>query len=459
MNATALAFVLDLDELMYNNLIPPMSKCAVANVQPLKQRKKMHIRGLSWQGPLIICMCIVYISINMQEPLRAARIMQRFEQIMCGHNPHFVVDQSMLGYAVIVPTSNTSKKYWSGVADEDKKIGSLLKLAVSNFTRDARFSTDAKLRDFAKTFPSKDTHPETVAAVMDRRESFFRELRLQASEKFTAPYCGDAIDHYGELYTEYLWALRYATQLMNATGCESFTKFCKQSSDVGWLVRTYCSRSCQCNSHMGLVVDRSGCNSVCDGAMRYELRNIDIGNDLIDGINVADCVDWPKELLNDPNVSVYISQIMLLFGITDFSYEKFKRWGCNSLTPAHSEEVFGNVSADILPDILCGRDIGTYMARRNLDYMTLRWICPIACGCSIDMSDQCPPSCKAGPGSMASDECADGLCPVDRTLNSNELTLSGDTCHDWDSSMRGDQQMLTQKDCALIKTQFHHCCV
>merc|ERR1712217_683968 len=107
--------------------------------------------------------------------------------------------------------------------------------------------------------------------------------------------------------------------------------------------------------------------------------------------------------------------------------------------------------------------IGMEIAAPDIEWLTLRWICPVTCGCTTSMSDQCPTSCANGPGSAGKDECDGGICPgasanSSMTSASKTLNESNAACKSSDTIMKsGDLQ---QKSCAEVRAQSTlDCCI
>merc|ERR1712062_140281 len=107
-----------------------------------------------------------------------------------------------------------------------------------------------------------------------------------------------------------------------------------------------------------------------------------------------------------------------------------------------------------LMDKLCGRIPNTNIAMPQLDYVTLRAHCPVACGCHFDTRGGCPRSCEHGANQTAVDPCRSGLCHARTFLNASH-SLGNRTCGDIDADMRASKQL---QHCEILQVNHRPAC-
>merc|ERR1712129_591614 len=113
-----------------------------------------------------------------------------------------------------------------------------------------------------------------------------------------------------------------------------------------------------------------------------------------------------------------------------------------------------------IKDAMCGVAHQTSVSLRNLNYETLRWVCPVSCGCTLDFSDECPRSCNKN-SRISADLCSQGICPEDKSVNARKF-VRYDTgffpCAYINWQMRRANKM-TQQQCELRVAEYElECC-
>eukprot|EP00927_Polykrikos_kofoidii_P068004 TRINITY_DN63417_c0_g1_i1.p1 TRINITY_DN63417_c0_g1~~TRINITY_DN63417_c0_g1_i1.p1 ORF type:complete len:805 (+),score=119.58 TRINITY_DN63417_c0_g1_i1:71-2485(+) len=437
LNAAALAFVLDCDELLFATLAPPMVKRTIAQIAPLKRTSIPVIRGLGLQGPIALLVCFIFVAglkWTHMDPM--VDRMSKVDIEMCGGEKRFVLDVSKnLGYAVVVPTRPINSD----------SINTFMK-ATKEFTG----VTVDELTSLANLPLSKQGRG---AVVVGTETDFNRELQ-KTSADFIAPMCDDEMHVVGEqesVHLAWLEGLRSVTSRHNATGCKDFQEYCRSFSSVGMLVRSFCSNTCQCGTILSALIDRDGCTNGCAAMTQVELSS----PKRIDGRSLASCIDVPVEEFSEPEQVRMLADYEEILGVK-LPVEKFKELGCKVLFSPNGFEVFSPEIAPWVPDALCGRTTGSNIAIKNLRYQSLRWMCPVSCGCSIDFSSECPASCKKGALYTAVDACSQGLCPGEEV--SKDAVFQEDACLHIDEMLKANHN-LSQAQCeAMVDLAAPTCC-
>eukprot|EP00927_Polykrikos_kofoidii_P029236 TRINITY_DN25316_c0_g2_i1.p1 TRINITY_DN25316_c0_g2~~TRINITY_DN25316_c0_g2_i1.p1 ORF type:complete len:522 (+),score=50.25 TRINITY_DN25316_c0_g2_i1:198-1568(+) len=373
--------------------------------------------------------------------------MKIVDATMCGNETRFVVGAGTgLGYAVAVKT----KPFKVDVATD-----TLVKSAASQI-----FSTNITA-DYLDLLAGRPLQQQGLIAVVVRTEADFNTELRKTSDDFGTLTCID------ELHTTlmgddnlvvpaFLEALRFRTGEFNATNCLDFLKFCRLLTGVGTWVRSFCSATCKCHSHYGLLIDRSGCTSPCIALMKVELSS--------HASNFSSCLDKPKSWFASNEVALMLKDLEVLVGV-ELPKENISRYGCAAIAAYTAGNYFRTDEAAWVPDALCGRSRGSNIAIDNPKHQTLRLLCPVSCGCSLDMSDQCPRSCEKGANTISEDTCSQGLCPS-RQVRQVEITPSI-SCEQVDMSMKtgdpsfvsGGPKNVTDVVCEMYTTELSaHCC-
>merc|ERR1712129_225538 len=167
---------------------------------------------------------------------------------------------------------------------------------------------------------------------------------------------------------------------------------CRDIGPKGFMVRSLCSRTCGCDKHKPMLLIKHGCSRVCLANLFHELYY----EDETAASSISECKDH-DEVLKDPThsrqVSEYFHKFENYFKLPQgrFNSSLFQSLGCQAL------QVLQNNKKDsiqyVIRDALCGVTHTTNAALRRIQYTTLRWVCPMSCGCTVDISDECPRSC------------------------------------------------------------------
>eukprot|EP00927_Polykrikos_kofoidii_P037226 TRINITY_DN3138_c0_g1_i5.p1 TRINITY_DN3138_c0_g1~~TRINITY_DN3138_c0_g1_i5.p1 ORF type:complete len:832 (+),score=116.50 TRINITY_DN3138_c0_g1_i5:192-2498(+) len=440
LNAAALAFVLDFDELIFLTLCPEMVKRTVAQMAPMKRKSDPVFLGLGFRAPVSLLCCIAFVVILYVTILQSViDRMDLVENEMCNGIQSFVVDSNpSLGYAVAVPTEDIGVIKVSVLADAARELKDL---AENKFSDSAKMGRDDQ---------------DMLAVVVGSRGDFSTELQ-RTSADFVTPSCVDEMHNTedGSAHPAYLETLRSATLLYTATHCENFTAaFCRSLDSRGRWVRSFCGRSCGCNTILSSLVDQSGCPSACTSEILVELSVFSEK----DPFGMADCTDKPPAAFRSPPAQRFFEQLQEILDVL-LPIENLTDRGCQSLFARTAEEVFGPDMSEWLPDALCGRAKGSNVALESVQYRSMRFLCPVTCGCTLSFSSDCPVSCQKGAYSVQQEACATGLCPGGAVADASPTRgPPGMSCPQIDGMLKSGQ--LKQATCAILAAQmsFECCC-
>eukprot|EP00927_Polykrikos_kofoidii_P035075 TRINITY_DN2964_c0_g2_i2.p1 TRINITY_DN2964_c0_g2~~TRINITY_DN2964_c0_g2_i2.p1 ORF type:complete len:503 (-),score=53.88 TRINITY_DN2964_c0_g2_i2:226-1665(-) len=420
-------------------MAPPDLKRSVKNLAPLKHKKDPSFRGLGIKGPLTLLVLVAFLYrlyYNRIEPILFR--MDGVNATMCGGEQAFVAEASgNLGHAVVVPTNPSIL---------DASVDSLLKRATIE-------ATDMTSEEMVRLAELPMRLQEKSAIIVGSMGDFDKELRKTFSN-FLSPKCGDELHlSSAELIVQqpYLESLRFSTGRLDANKCADFEDLCRSHRSEGTLVRSLCSETCSCGSVLGFMVNRRGCSVACNAKTQVELS-------AFSGTNmraVSACFDQPKEIFSDPKIKLMLEDYEKILSVK-LPTDKMQEFGCSVFFFHFIEQAFGPVNYEWVPDVLCGRVAGSNTAIKDLQYQSMRWLCPVACGCTLDFTSDCPKSCRQGPGVFQDDSCALGICPQ-KTVRNASITPSL-SCQDLDKIIRNSSYSQHQCETMIVMAAPLCCC-
>jgi len=354
LNAAALAFVLDIDDLIYGVLTPSPVKALVQDMRPLPGRVQR-----SWEAVVPVLFCLALMSAFLVEvAVPMSKQMADIELELCERGfTEFIVEGSPTTGLIVV--ANTSE--FREVSSDDV-AGSWFRLYVKeilagNYRSGSLECTSSFCSSIWLATPaeySKVENPLTVSGY-----PFWRD------------YCSDILDSQwykdsGYSNTRLTW-LRFRYQNATASSCSDFYGHCDDTDAE--VLRWLCPRTCGChNPRSGQWYDH-GCPAEC-----FEERTRTLNDLHCENTNPA---------------------------ATPSDFNEMQRWlGSSSFS---------------LPDDICedpGRwddwaSAGMFDGNYWWDACHYMWggklktFCPLSCGCTndewtFDFDGKCPTKCAQG---------------------------------------------------------------
>jgi len=273
-------------------------------------------------------------------------------------------------------------------------------------------------------------------------ERFEQELQREQVD-IGRMVCSDELNNWANMTDFMKLIARYVTSNMKAETCKDVSMHCHGSAHgggTGSIVRALCSktRGCSTPGPSKSVITRSGCKPICNVELQAEVDRA-ICRDKA----AAAVVDATKDYFGAFESFHYMPRgsVSKLINI---------RQGCLGLRQASAGN---NNKAGELADSLCGRVSGTNIAVQET-YVTMRWLCPVSCGCTVSLGEGCPRSCGRGLNAVAVDPCGGGLFPGDGWINFTRTVESG-TCHDIDRRLRTSTNVQV---CQIEKAMHQEAC-
>jgi len=355
LNAAALGFVMDFDEILFETVVPTTVHLFVQRLEPVKHKRPPG--SLEAVVPLVATILVVCLS-SMLLIGRNVHQMEVVKEQLCGGSLDFATTRNPANYIVSIPTVPFNEDLNPNL--EQKAVQELIdhpQLGQGT----VYYSLWTALPGFAARY-SQINLPE-VAATME---------------------CRDMDDELSHLFMPYLFsAVRYEvgadigiSVAERPFRCADYATHCHNSG----LLRMICSTTCGCaDPTSGLVEIGSsfGCPSSCEPLRHQRLRN-------------ASCVD--ASVANAPNWSAYWRRYASMIA-TGGSYEETER---NTLDAWIARKISGGCN-NTEPDFKFGTDFCNYadpmFAHQGLAQII--GFCPATCciGLPPSANSPCPSAC------------------------------------------------------------------
>eukprot|EP00928_Gymnodinium_smaydae_P027512 TRINITY_DN21267_c0_g1_i4.p1 TRINITY_DN21267_c0_g1~~TRINITY_DN21267_c0_g1_i4.p1 ORF type:complete len:967 (-),score=106.38 TRINITY_DN21267_c0_g1_i4:155-3055(-) len=408
LNAAALAFVLDLDELVFNTV------CAESVRAPMKTKKSVLWGGLNPTPVLVFvsvfavaCVCLTTWIGEMTDMMRAVK----YEMCLRG-DLGFVVDVNQgLGYAVVGSTNGENA---SEPTDAE------LRASKSSMIDTLLAESESLLLDVTKAFVNE---PVCVTcqdkferpAVYVVGPSAFAATKNRLPAEYGVPSCIDVYNHSTasgkiENNAAILLGVQMATGMPGAT-CQDFLRegWCDDRG-LGPTVRFACSFTCGCGNPYSGLLEFTGCLPPCLDDVKAVLNAHESCRDMSVG-----------ELAVTPGVHRYLKSFNSFYGEKageTIDLAPFEQHGCSIFvfgTKGH-QEAFTEDSR-WLAMTACGLS-PTGASSDAVPFETIRAFCPVACKCVEEPSHKCPAACPRresdkkpqNASDFMKETCARGAC-------------------------------------------------
>jgi hypothetical protein len=418
LNAAALAFVMDLDELINSTLTPLSASALVERLEPLRRPKGLRWRGLglhSIVGFVAVVAFTWFFFTRHALPMGEKMINIEFELCRRGSIDFVAEQNAAMGLPLVVPTE-PFEEATPGVDSWFKHV------VAENIDSPILNGTPAPIAS-ARMLPSKQSFVSTLA---------------QGVADQAVPACSDVLStpNYPDIIAHLTW-LRYNYGHLNASSCQDFEEHC--GDQEGFVLRFVCARTCGCANPFSGLYYQTGCPNVCVREREARLRR-------------PSCEDVDSE-----------SPSARLIGTQRFIEHFSLRYG-NLFPPGFMQ----NGCSDLAN---MGEDAPHYWTKHSLCSSglaalgSLQSFCPAACGCADSHGSGfrgagCPESCARGAGAVANisaDECVAGLCPHGEVMGA-ALAYPGQalTCGLFDSMFYSGAY--TENMCRWSRGQLQHSC-
>jgi len=260
LNAAALCFIMDLDEILFETTVPFRVQSVVRSFEPLRlHRPPFHMEAIF---PLVSTLIIVAVAVlGLVEPQVSQMI--RVREALCSGLTDFVVTENPAGIRVSRETqpfdNDTAAPHFFG------------------FTRPA-------VDELRNATPTEDSVFEySVWYPLKKKDEFVAMATMGVAEMATEQVCADA-DVWADgliltLFPSFFVTVRYRTGLHSGKPlseipfrCAEYFTFC----DTTELLRLLCPVTCGCNNPVsGLLLSRRqrGCPSECEVQVLEALRS------------------------------------------------------------------------------------------------------------------------------------------------------------------------------------------
>lgn len=379
MNAVALAFVIEVDELLYAAVAPVRVRNLINAAEPLPLRtatKRLSGRCTELMSVSAVVIIIAAVAIAWRTELSPlVDSMVKSEDAICGGRQNFVFAVDGWGTLAWTTTSTVgdggaSDSENSGASGSDaKRSGSGKKGSSRRLRSDVSYLSMAVEQIID---PSLDP-------VLSRQVEGVTMLRQRGSQSVAdAADEGRCLGATLDLRMQGL--LADLLQEGTVSSCAELQEFCQSPGILGVRTRQACPRFCGCSTVGGPLFWRDpelGCGSQCPNTQDWK------------DSAPADCSDVSRQklakkypvflqVMNDTSNARSEEEAQF----RRFLVDAFERYGCGAVAKAHR-----NYSREICFD-------------QNLRPVLLT-VCPDTCGCVAAPGDGCPLSCFEGRYSKA----------------------------------------------------------
>eukprot|EP00931_Biecheleriopsis_adriatica_P016814 TRINITY_DN12280_c0_g2_i2.p1 TRINITY_DN12280_c0_g2~~TRINITY_DN12280_c0_g2_i2.p1 ORF type:complete len:717 (-),score=102.50 TRINITY_DN12280_c0_g2_i2:192-2342(-) len=347
LNAAALGFVLDVDEVLYNHFAPDVAKLVIQNTAPLPgpSSSRLTTRNVGPCAMAILSMTTAafYFFFLVLPQVRDIRLAKT---VLCGGDQDFV----FIDYAFFPQTASAEAHYSESVIERTNhfKVDFLSNYADRDASSPPTWLDTSELHEAVAAGPLS-LYPRRCEDHPDLRRV---KLRL------------DVVD-----FVPFFQAF---TGNLDAVSCEALHRHCYAPNSF-W-VRNLCPKTCGCDIYRGELWVRTGCPQTCEENENFW-----------DQERSRPCENPNKTWLqNDP--------VWVAWWVGNWTPWYTAQWpegfaaqrvpGCELLE--HGSE------AGLLPELLCAHGDAALFSG------SLRIFCPETCGCNQSPHlDGCPMSCAS----------------------------------------------------------------
>lgn len=415
LNASALSFIIGLDELVHLSLSSTSSVRALLDrMKPLQihaNRYSAFMRAL----PFVLMGC-TGLSMCFMMTTEISLMLDRMHGVqyeLCERgNLDFVLDMSDLGIVVASSTQQVPD-------DVDASPNTFLKQATSDFMElKALQHADhyRRLESLHGRVPDVP-HSKPWIGVLVWSQAFFRRYINLQTKDIDFPACIDVLTLHEEkggvnMTIQAVTSIAQYNSGVTGTTCADFLRGGVCSSESATDLRLVCSRTCGCASaEATLFQSKDGCLPACLLERKASLE-------------FFTCKDrQASRLIQDSKVWIFMDYMFTHYHCNNIEMfrDAFYKLGCTLFAHKHRplvRSVCGETFMQI-QDLACGR--GFHLApddAKTPGPSSLRTWCPVTCGCLEVFSNDCPHGCskcsgdpsKCPEAELDTPTCAGGLC-------------------------------------------------
>jgi len=282
LNAMALGFVMDLDNLLFTYL-PSRVRSAVQHMEPLELKSFLGKINITFVRPSFLLVTAVCIFLSHQLLLSdVITRMSSAQDILCGGNRQFVyvldaaTGVSHHGLTSEPPDLPLATYTFSAMLEQTELDGDIM----------SDFSNILLLDGWE--FEGSSLSVDSIASTVRLMNGYSEE---EALNKLT---CTDNMET-----SAYIARGREVTGDDNLTSCAELADLCTHS-----VVRALCQETCGCNSMFAGLYSRSGCSSTCDSLIKEEVLTVaaaveGVGSENRKCVAQGDSREWMETFVNE----------------------------------------------------------------------------------------------------------------------------------------------------------------
>lgn len=392
LNAVALEIVLNVDEIIFEGLVPIHLKNFLCSVQPIKVNRSCQVSGLNFYAPLrFILVGLLLILAFAWQIAPNVEVLDDARDVVCSGHLDFVYAEPLappfFAWSHTLPGGSRVTSAGSRLKDYNPKTWR------EKAIRDIILSKDPEGLDISAQF----------IPILEYTKGSLSELSRQGSQEASAglnALCEDAGS--ADVRT---WEM---DNIMDRIGNRSigpvcaangpWHEACNQDTLFGQIARLYCASLCQCGQpHKSQVIPDKGCAIDCDDMAapyrRYrncsDMTNFQLNNRFPeDYYNVNDCTNQPcrlnshwTELVNNfESATQLYTPSLRQRAVTIMG--RLRNSGCSAVAQIRQEGTNLCSEVSLFPG-----------------YQAFTFYCPIACQCAQHQAGYCP----TGPNRCTTD--------------------------------------------------------
>lgn len=377
LNAVSIAFVLDVDELFFENFIPLPTKVLLSTFRALPRHTVLrHGMDAPPVFNLIVCLGVVLLSYQFEvSPLKAR--MDEAHAILCNGNQFFAVSmQSATGVIFGTRTKPFNQTESQSNMQISQAVEELNQTEGAEVTvTKVRFQNEYDRYMFTSSV--HESFPEIIEHEIHCTDMNFEDK--------------DSADVWGP----YRHALHHQLDRMEANRCQEFDDLC--GGENASLLRFACPDTCGCNlPYSGLFLNGPsyGCpRDVCHSSSSYQTV-----------LERMECRDMTSEMLSDVTTTQGAGWTAVTGQLQDWILAMVGQDNQDPETLEQMQAIRHSISTNGCNALADDLIWSLFCVDGRHSYTSLIAYCPVTCGCQQSFQPGCPSTCRISSSSRSSTE-------------------------------------------------------
>lgn len=363
LNCSALAFVMDIDELVVATFLPGQAMCFLHSLDPLPVPPMRRFSGISMRLVVTIISIILAVIWSVGRLREQEQILRDTRHEICGGNIDFVVARDAAGVLVAssAPVVQESNEYIFNAVEQLTRED-----AIHFFLHNPLGKND--LSAVATSVTGGDWSLQTLTWKDVSEVVTYWNHKCEDMLPVDTSSFGYAV--------HFLAILQEVVEESSIQTCQDVKHYCLHNDIQGIRTRSTCPVTCGCNDPASslVLVGKNGCSHTCWNTQKYnasmwssECKDLDVSAQY-----------WTEYA---QGMHTYMSSLPESWtgNYTQLS-DDIRNQGCNLLYTGMT--VLGRNWADPCVEL------------EGLSLKPIAFACPVSCGCPMRFRDYCPPTCR-----------------------------------------------------------------